>query len=139
MGSPTDELTDGKLRGDVNSIVERASLRYGFIPIVFGADRHGSFVWEATRRDGTTRSITVSSTPQGNAVLAEAWATATDGSRFARRPSTTQLVNESAFDSYVHDGNDGLRRLILRTADVANHLNDEDLSERYSVAAQKAP
>jgi hypothetical protein len=139
MGRPVDELTEGTLRGEVSSIFETASLQYGFKPIVTGADRHGSFVWEATRRDELARTITVSFTPHNDTVLAQGWATASDGSRFARKSSKAWFVSESAFDAYVNNGDGGLRGLIRWATDAANHLNEADLSEHYSVAAEKAP
>jgi len=135
MGRAADELTGGKLRAEVNSVFERSAMRYGFAPIVFGADRHGSYVWEASRQDDITRSITVSLAPQGEHVEAEAWATASSGGRFARREVRGLLFDEMKLHGYVNDNKDGLRRLIVDAVVVASDLRDEDLNDLYSLTA----
>lgn len=136
MGGPADELSEGSVRQAANLAFERTSMRYGFKPIVVGADRHGSFVWEATERNELTRSITVSLTPQGDDVVAEAWATASDGDRFTRREAGRPLlVAGQNLYKYITDEGNGFRRLVWSAAREAGELTPEDLTESYSLAA----
>jgi hypothetical protein len=136
MGGPADELSEGSVRRAANLAFERSSKRCGFKPMVAGADRHGSFVWEATKRNELTRSITVSLTPRGDDVVAESWATASDGERFTRREAGGPLLIEGRnLYKYITDGDDGLLRLVLSAAHKAGELKLEDLTESYSLAA----
>ena len=56
----------------------------GFKAIVTGADRHGSFIWAAARRDEIIQTITVRFTLYEDMVLAQAQAAAALGVHVAR-------------------------------------------------------
>lgn len=142
MGSPVWELAHGELRAKITSVFERAAKRYGYQSAFLGADRHGSFVWEATQQGDIVRSLTVSFTPEADSYMVDAWVAGSDGERFTREPTIKPMTLENdRVYRFIEDKEHGLWRIILDAAIAADTIQDHKLSESYSLAgmAERAP
>lgn len=134
MGSVADELMRGWLREKLGGAFEQSAAEAGYELLVDGADRHGSFIWEAgLRREGFSRSITVSVTPEHDATLVESWAAATDGVQFTRRKVTSRRLGEEQFFAFAQ--RHGLGAIVVGAASMAQSLSPDDLDEAYAFSA----
>lgn len=83
--------SSSEIFGELTSVFLRHSVDNGFRTITTGADRHGSYVWEASRtREAVSSIVTLALTPYVGAserdyYLCEVWIAADDGHQFGRR------------------------------------------------------
>jgi hypothetical protein len=131
MGAPFFELAEGNVRNEITFRFGLTAEGLGYQPTFLGADRHGSFIWEAARMDRFVRSLAVSFTPVKDSYLIDAWASGSDGERFAQSlPTPTLKVHSDEIYRFVRD-EAGLAAVIGGAANAADGITE--LRDRYSL------
>ncbi|MGD9893465.1 MAG: hypothetical protein AB7R89_04750 [Dehalococcoidia bacterium] len=133
MGTIEFELsTGGSVREELTRAFTTSSVRNAFKPVVMGADRHGTLVWEAAKNGNVQRFVTLSVTTMPTEAVFEAWAVASRGELFVRREVGTHSAEADRLFPYTHR-KDGVIVLVERAFEVASDLNESELTESYSL------
>jgi len=129
----------------ITSVIEITCQEHGFQPVVLGADRHGSLVWEAACTNGLNRYVTLSlthlpaagSTEPAKSIL-ETWVAADNRVHFIRREGETHILPSSV--SYGRKSGRHINAgMVVSTTRRAQALTSADLTESYSLASGLNP
>jgi hypothetical protein len=133
MGSIETELArGGSVRQELTRAFTTSSVSNDYKPVVMGADRHGTLVWEAAKNDIISRFVTLSVTPMPEEAIFEVWVVGSRGELFIRREVGSQSVEVERLYPFVHRKG-GVNDLVERAFAVARDLNENELSDSYSI------
>ena len=133
MKSIETELSrGGSIREELTRAFTTISVRNAFKPVVKGADRHGTLVWEAAQNGTMSRFVTLSVTPMPKEAIFDVWVVGSRGELFIRHEVGTQSVEVERLYPFVHRKG-GVNDLVERAFAVARDLSENELSESYSL------